>query len=83
MSSALLFTLGSFRYGRRFSELVRSIMGLVFFMVVHTYARENTILSAVNGQNSSVGASSYIILFSGLFLQAIEASGVVFNVNVA
>ena len=40
MSSALLFVLGAFKYGRRFSELARSIMGLVFFMVVHTYARE-------------------------------------------
>ena len=44
---------------------------------------KNTILSQVNPQNSSVGAATYIILFSGLFLQAIEASGVVLNVNVS
>jgi hypothetical protein len=74
--SASLFTFSALDYFRRIAQLLRSIGGLLFFLLIHTYARENTITSPTVGQEASVQVATYIVLFSGIILQAVEATAV-------
>jgi len=81
--SAVLFAFAALQYFRRIAQLLRSLSGLLFFMLIHTYARKNTITSPTVGQEASVGVATYIVVFSGLLLQVVEATAVFLGISLA